>query len=88
MQDLSTVHETQVSTVADQAFGDMTRGAHELYVYFAPCRLVAANDAPGVEWRLAINQRVPGSLTRDQLRAWIAERTRSIPYLIEEEAGK
>jgi hypothetical protein len=67
---------------ASQSVQYMIRtGCYELYAYYKPGALCAAYDAPGPEWKLAINERLPCNLTEDQLTAWIHDRIVRVPFL-------
>jgi hypothetical protein len=63
----------------------MREGVTELYVYFRPYWLAAfaAGDEIPEGWTLAWAERVPSSLTADQLVQWFAARSGRVPYLID-----
>jgi len=82
-------HVNETARVASEAHAAMMlagRGAIslELYLWYTPMKLWAAEEKPAENAQLAFAERLPGHLTADQLCAWLASRTARIPYLTEE----
>lgn len=75
-------HHDECARAARAAWALMMRnGARTLYVMFKPGTLEAFEEAPGPEWELAWPERVPSSLTVEQLTAWFVTRAMRVPYL-------
>jgi hypothetical protein len=54
-----------------------------LHVYFKPHRLEALSEMEDLAgWTLAWPERVPSSMTADQLVSWFAVRSARVPYLV------
>lgn len=81
-------HIERSANVAREAFAMLVRAGREgrypeLYCW-ATQRLEAlhvAADKPHEDSFIAFPERIPGHLTQEQLIAWFAARTASVPYL-------
>lgn len=76
-------HVNEVARAARAAHALLMRDAFaELYVYYKTRRIEAFTERPDtLVWSLAWPERVPASLTADQLVQWFAARAGGIPYL-------
>ncbi len=80
-------HVNESARAAREAHARQMKGELELYVWYKPMRIEAHPDKPGDEWTLAWPERLPTSLTADQMVQYFAARTGRLPYLKRRRAG-
>jgi hypothetical protein len=78
-------HISETARAARAAHARMMRGdMPTMYVYYKTRRIEAFVDGEcptGEGWQLAWAERVPGSMTADQLGYWFKSRADRLPYL-------